>query len=150
MLAAIAIGRKSMELHQQRRMTRQRRVILEELAKVTSHPSADEVYAMVRRRIPRISMGTVYRNLDVLWESGTIQKLVSGGSQMRFDANAAVHYHVRCVRCGRVDDVAMDPPARIEERAANVTKYKILGHSLEFAGVCPACKKREATGQGTD
>ena len=56
------------------RMTRQRKVILEELCKVDTHPSADEVYALVRKRLPRISLGTVYRNLEILAESGDIQK----------------------------------------------------------------------------
>ena len=136
-----------MESHKHRRATRQRQMILEELSKVTSHPSADEVYQMVRRRLPRISMGTVYRNLEILSSMGMIQKLVSGGSLMRFDANASMHYHIRCVDCGRVDDVAVGPLAAIEEDVSNITDYKVLGHSLEFAGLCPSCKGREVPGQ---
>jgi Fur family ferric uptake transcriptional regulator len=61
-------------------MTRQRRVILEELRKVNTHPSADEIYEIVRKRLPRISLGTVYRNLEILSESGDIQKLEPGCS----------------------------------------------------------------------
>jgi len=60
------------------RMTRQRRIILEELRKVDSHPTADEVYEMVRRQLPRISLGTVYRNLEILSREGLIQKVVLG------------------------------------------------------------------------
>ena len=122
-------------------------MILEELSKVTSHPSADEVYQMVRRRLPRISMGTVYRNLEILSSMGMIRKLVSGGSLMRFDANAGVHYHIRCVDCGRVDDVAVGPLAAIEDDVRKITNYQVLGHSLEFAGLCPHCKAREVPGQ---
>ena len=127
-------------LPKQYRLTRQRRVILEELAKVTSHPSADEVYEMVRRRLPRISLGTVYRNLEVLSETGMIQKLAPGGSHMRFDANCHAHYHIRCVRCGRVDDAPVAPLPDIEQSLRKQTDYEVMGHSVEFLGVCPACK----------
>jgi len=121
-------------------LTRQRRAILEEIAKVTSHPTADEVYKMVRRRLPRISLGTVYRNLEVLSETGAIQKLAPGGSHMRFDANCHAHYHIRCVRCGRVDDVPVAPLPDIEQSLRKQTNYEVLGHSVEFLGVCPECK----------
>ena len=62
-------------------MTRQRQIILEELRKVVTHPSADEVYEMVRKRLPRISLGTIYRNLEILSENGDIQKLELGLKQ---------------------------------------------------------------------
>ena len=86
-----------------RSMTRQRRVILQELQKVTTHPTADQVYDMVRKKLPRISLATVYRNLDLLAQDGLISKL-DGGAQLRFDGNPADHYHIRCTRCQRVDD----------------------------------------------
>ena len=66
-------------------MTRQRKVILEELLKQNAHPSADEIYQMVRRRMPRISLGTVYRNLEVLASMGKIQKLELSGALKRYD-----------------------------------------------------------------
>ena len=74
------------------RMTQQRQVILEELRNVNTHPSADEIYEMVRKRLPRISLGTVYRNLEILCASGEIQKLEAGGSIKRFDGNPRNHY----------------------------------------------------------
>ena len=76
-----------MQKHPNLRMTRQRRVILEELRKVNNHPSAYEIYEFVRKRLPRISLGTVYRNLEILSESGDIQKLEPGCSLKRFDGN---------------------------------------------------------------
>ena len=71
------------------RLTTQRQVILEELGKVKSHPTANEVYDMVRKRLPRIGLGTVYRNLELMAESGMILKLEVGGTQKRFDATAS-------------------------------------------------------------
>ena len=140
------------------RSTRQRRMILEELAKVTCHPSADEVYEMVRRRLPRVSLGTVYRNLELLSEAGLILKLAPGGSQMRFDADTRPHYHIRCTRCGHVDDLAVsgvsedDPEmrgavrslAKMQRLLAKCSKYDIIGYNLEFAGLCPSCNDRNS------
>ena len=122
-------------------MTQQRRAILEQLRKVSSHPMADQVYAMVRRHLPRISLATVYRNLETLNRLGVIQKLESGGAAARFDGNPGVHYHIRCVRCGRVEDLAVEPTAGIEEAARRLADYEVIGHRVEVIGVCPQCKE---------
>jgi len=122
-------------------MTRQRGVILEELRKFNSHPTADEVYEMARRRLPRISLGTVYRNLEILSESGMIGKLELGGTQKRFDGNVEKHYHVRCVRCGCIGDVPLEPLTGIENALRRVSDYEIIGSRLEFIGICPGCKE---------
>jgi len=121
------------------RMTRQRKVILEELRKVNTHPSADELYEMVRKRLPRISLGTVYRNLEILSESGNIQKLEPGCSLKRFDGNPSEHCHIRCVSCDRVADAPMTPDLEIDLEQVNPTDFKIIGHRLEFLGLCPRC-----------
>ena len=128
-----------MQKHPNLRMTRQRRVILEELRKVNTHPSADEIYERVRKRLPRISLGTVYRNLEILSESGDIQKLEPGCSLKRFDGNPSEHCHIRCVRCDRIADAPMVPDLEIDLGRVNATDFEILGHRLEFLGVCPTC-----------
>jgi Fur family ferric uptake transcriptional regulator len=130
-------------------MTRQRQVILEELRKVSSHPTADEVYEMVRRRLPRVSLGTVYRNLEMLSERGMIQRLDVGGTRRRYDGNVGDHYHVRCVSCGRVEDVSVEPAAGVENAVRGVSDYEILGHRLEFIGLCPQCKKDRPAASAT-
>ncbi len=122
-------------------MTRQRRVILEEIRNINAHPTADEVYERARRRLPRISLGTVYRNLEILSEWGMIQKLELGGSQKRFDGTVENHYHVRCMRCDSVKDVPMEPLTTFENAIRRVSDYEIIGSRLEFIGVCPRCKK---------
>ena len=123
-------------------MTKQRRVILEELRKLYSHPTADELYAIVRKRLPSISLGTVYRNLEILSESGMIRKLELAGAAKRFDGETVKHYHVRCKRCGSVADIHLEPLISIEQAAQRVTDYDILSHGLEFSGVCPKCKSK--------
>ena len=124
------------------RMTRPRKVILEELRKVNTHPSADELYEIVRRRLPRISLGTVYRNLEILSESGDIQKLEPGCSLKRFDGNPSEHCHIRCVRCDRIADASMVPDLEIDLQRVNSTDFEIVGHRLEYLGVCPICSDK--------
>lgn len=121
------------------RLTTQRQVILEELVKVSSHPTANEVYDMVRQRLPRVGLGTVYRNLELMAETGMILKIEVGGTQKRFDATVHPHYHVRCTECGKVDDVKMPVQQGINEIAAQVSHYQIHGHHVEFTGVCRDC-----------
>ena len=127
------------------RMTRQRQIILEELRKVDCHPSADEVYEMVRKRLPRISLGTVYRNLEILSDLGEIQKLELGGDLKRFDRIPNKHYHIRCMKCGRVDDAPIAPLNQVEDELYGATVYTIIGHRLEFEGLCPQCSKTSGT-----
>lgn len=122
------------------RLTTQRQIILEELSKVTSHPTANEVYDMVRKRLPRIGLGTVYRNLELMADSGIILKLEVGGTQKRFDATTETHYHIRCSECDRVDDIEIPVQHHINAAASTATNYKILGHHIEFSGICPDCQ----------
>lgn len=132
--------------HTQTRMTRQRAVILEELRKTKSHPTADELYSIVRERLPRISLGTVYRNLDFLADSGEIRRLEAAGSTKRFDGDISWHQHVRCVHCGRIGDI-MQPLAVPPVEGLQVDGFTaIVGSRIEFDGVCEECaNRREAT-----
>ena len=124
------------------RMTRQRKVILEVLRSADTHPSADEIYELVRKQLPRISLGTVYRNLEILSESGEIQKLELGSAQKRFDGVAENHYHIRCIQCDRVDDAPPELEVKISHELKGATAYKIIGHKLEFIGICPDCSNK--------
>ena len=123
-------------------MTRQRQVILEVLRETNNHPSADELYQRVRTRLPRISLGTVYRNLEVLCELGEIQKLELSGALKRFDGTPQRHYHIRCLNCGRVDDAPIAPLNRLEDELYSATVFEIISHNLEFTGYCPDCTKK--------
>ena len=127
------------------RLTTQRQIILEELGKVRSHPTANEVYDMVRKRLPRIGLGTIYRNLELMAESGIILKLEVGGTQKRFDATVETHYHIRCTSCGRVDDIDIEVQDNINEIAARSCDYKVLGHHIEFSGICEYCSPEKQT-----
>ncbi|MDW7773380.1 MAG: transcriptional repressor [Desulfobulbaceae bacterium] len=123
------------------RLTTQRQIILEELAKVKTHPTASELYDMVRKRLPRIGLGTVYRNLELMAENGMILKLEVGGTQKRFDATTDTHYHIRCSNCGRVDDIDTPVMDELVKTAADSSAYRIIGHHVEFTGLCPDCQQ---------
>jgi len=122
------------------RNTRQRQVVLEELRKLTSHPTAAILYEITRARMPKLSLGTVYRNLEVLAENGVIQKLQISGAEARFDGNPERHYHVRCIHCERVDDVHDLPEDFVMGQVSKLAGYDIVGFRLDFQGVCPACQ----------
>ncbi len=121
------------------RMTKQKRVILEVLKNTKSHPTADWVYDKVKKKIPNISLGTVYRNLNILKGQGEIIELSYGKGFSRFDGNASRHYHFTCEHCGRILDV--DPPADldIEKELTMQMGVKVNSHRLELYGSCPDC-----------
>jgi len=123
------------------RLTTQRQVILEELKKVTSHPTASQVYDMVRKRLPRIGLGTVYRNLELMAENGVILRIEVGGTQKRFDATTTPHHHIRCTACGRVDDIKVPIQHDLDQLAAKSSQYTVYGHHIEFTGVCHDCSQ---------
>lgn len=136
-----------MPSNQKYRMTHQRKIILEEVRKIHSHPTADEVYSIVRKKIPRISMGTVYRNLDILAKIGLVQRIEPGQGhpQMRFDGKIEDHYHITCIGCGSLEDVPVDSPDaaldNLTKALLKATEYRIAGHNLDFFGLCPSCTK---------
>jgi Fur family ferric uptake transcriptional regulator len=121
-------------------MTTQRAIILEELGKLKTHPTADELYRIVRRRLPKISLGTVYRNLEILSGSGLIQKIEVPGTMKRFDGEAETHHHVRCVSCGAVSDVGPGHTIVVPEITGDVEGYRIVGCRLDLIGICPQCR----------
>ena len=123
------------------RLTRQRNIILSEVRGAKDHPSADEVYRRVRSTLPKISLGTVYRNLEYLTESGVIRKVEIGGGQRRFDPVLGDHAHFRCVRCGEIEDVPFE--VLLDESGRKKQSWMegrtILGNNVEYYGICPAC-----------
>ena len=123
------------------RMTRQRRAILEVMQKPGEHLSADMVYERVRRRIPNISLGTVYRNLEILSRAGRIRRFCLGRGPRQYDGGIHKHYHIRCLACGKIEDIGAEPFPDLDAAARGKTDFKVLGHELEFEGLCAHCRK---------
>lgn len=129
------------------RMTHQREIILQELCKCTSHPAADELHQRVKKKLPRISLATVYRNLEILAEAGAIKKIEISGRQKRFDWEVQQHNHIYCIQCHRVDNILLEPGIEVL-RPEDDRGYAITGCRIEFTGLCPACQKLYSTHQG--
>jgi Fe2+ or Zn2+ uptake regulation protein len=119
--------------------SRQREEILKVLRQTTSHPTADWVYAKLKNKHPKLSLGTVYRNLNILKEQGEILELSFGSTFDRFDGNPRHHYHFICEDCGKVFDVAMPTENRLNQKAQSNSPFKINSHRLEFFGFCQNC-----------
>lgn len=127
------------------RMTPQRRLILDELRGCMTHPTAKEVYDRVRVRMPRISLATVYRNLDSLSRQGIIGRMELGCAERRYDGDPHDHYHLCCVRCGRIADAPIERLRGLEDTLASASGYTVLGHWIEFRGICPDCRASTGT-----
>ncbi len=127
------------------RMTKQRLLILDELMKVRNHPTAYEVYGMVKRTMPQISLGTVYRNLEFLSNCGRIQRLSFGSGKRRYDGNPDNHHHLCCMACGRVDDLpaVMQMEDALNRMLDEIGGYQVKGLSIEAYGICPACREMQ-------
>ena len=121
------------------RMTASRREILSLLEACSSHPTAEEVCTMVRERLPKVSLATVYRNLDLLAREGLISTISVAGEQRRYDGMVEEHHHIRCEVCGRVEDVELSCRDPLEALLADSKGYEVRGCTLCFVGVCGEC-----------
>lgn len=128
------------------RITRQRQLILDEFKRNNTHLTADDVYERVKRKLPRVSLGTIYRNLEILSECGLIRKVELAGNQKKFDGNTGKHYHIRCIKCDRLEDIPADSiKIEMPEPLQNIG-YEIVRYRLEIMGICPRCKAESAAG----
>lgn len=123
-----------------RRKTKQRSTILEELRKVKTHPTAYSVFRMVRRRIPSISFGTVYRNLNLLKEQGEILELTCGKYSCRYDGNIKNHYHFLCLKCQKVFDLDKPVLKNLDRKIIRHSGFQVKYHRIDFYGYCQDCK----------
>ena len=122
--------------------SKQRETIRENLQSTTEHPTADMVYAKARETFPNISLGTVYRNLNLLVSEGEAIRISCGDSSERFDGNTSKHYHFICNCCNRVFDLFnIESLDHINTLASNNFDGVIEGHSAFFYGKCAECKE---------
>lgn len=128
--------RSTLEAHGQR-CTEQRSAVYRCLACTDQHPTADEVFTVVRREIPDISLATVYKALETLVSCGLAVKLTYGDDSARYDARTDDHYHSRCLRCGVVRDVAGSAESLPQVQVGE--GFRVEGFRVEVVGYCAAC-----------
>jgi Fe2+ or Zn2+ uptake regulation protein len=120
-------------------LTSQRRAVLEALSKAEGHPSAEDVYLIVKRENPRVALGTVYQALSVLEEVGVISSKHWAESPTRYDLNVEPHLDIRCTGCGRVSEVPGVDLGGVEARIGENTPYKVTRAMMVVEGLCPDC-----------
>ena len=125
--------------------SRQRESIKANLMSRRDPPTADALYASIREEFPNISLGTVYRNLNLLVETGEILKLTCGNGPDHYDGNVAPHYHFVCRDCGQVYDMELDEMADLNTSVQAAAPGKIDSHSILFYGRCYSCMEKEET-----
>ena len=109
------------------------------------HPTADALYASIREEFPNISLGTVYRNLNLLVETGEILKLTCGNGPDHYDGNATPHYHFVCRECGQIYDIDLDEMTGLNASVQSKAPGKIDSHSILFYGHCYQCMEKDKT-----
>jgi len=127
------------------RNTKQRQAIFETIQNHGGHLTADEIYRLVKRRFPRLSLGTVYRNLRVLVAQGGLRELDFGMAVTYFETAKNSHYHLICRVCRSIADADI-PVERglqsVAREARNLGGFRIVEHRLDFVGVCAACESK--------
>ena len=123
----------------QRRNTIQRNLVLNAVSELKCHATADEVYEYITASNPSVSRATVYRNLNLLAEEGSILKIEVPGGAVHFDHTLRDHYHMRCVRCGRLYDVDLDTMPDLPSHIRDSHGFDFLGCDITFKGICPEC-----------
>lgn len=121
------------------RETRQRRVVYETVKGTFSHPTADWIFEEVRTTLPKISLGTVYRNLSVLKDEGMVREIYGIDRRAHYDANTSPHAHFICTDCGSISDVHT-APNHDWRSLKELVGCEISGQRTEFLGVCSACR----------
>lgn len=127
------------------RNTKQRQLVMQAVQALRNHPTADEVYQHVTQHHPKVSRATVYRNLNLLAERGDIQRVSHLNAADRFDFKLEPHYHLRCVECNRVFDVALPYQDNLMQKVPNPEGFAFLGYEITFSGICPACQQTTAS-----
>ena len=121
-------------------LTSQRKAVLEALGESRGHPSAEDVYLLVKQKNPRVALGTVYQALGVLEEIGVIEAKHWSESPTRYDLNVGPHLDIRCLRCGQVSEVPGVHFDGLEESIRAATPYEVKRATVVVEGLCPACR----------
>lgn len=125
------------------KMTPQRMAVFEFLEGNTSHPSAYDIYKMVKRRFHSTSFATIYNTLNAAREIGILQELTLDPEKRHYDPNTSPHHHVRCLECRRIDDVGLEMLGGFNVESFEIGDYQLTGFSVDFHGLCQRCRARQ-------
>jgi len=124
------------------RLTPQRVALLRLIAVSEGHPSASHLYERIKEQFPTTSPATVYKTLALLKDMGEVLELGFSDDDNRYDGNKPYpHPHLICIRCRRIMDPEVSLVQNLQQEVAGLSGYKIVGHRLDFYGVCPECQR---------
>jgi Fe2+ or Zn2+ uptake regulation protein len=125
------------------RSSNQRSVVQQVVESAHDHPTAQAVFDRARTRIPSISLGTVYRNLQLLVQEGLLLERKVDDRPARYEANRSRHYHICCFQCGALENLSVPYQKLLDRRVQKMVRYKLQEHRMEFYGICPQCQADE-------
>ena len=126
----------------EKRNTIQKELVLNAVTKMRRHVTADEVYDYIKKDYPSIGKGTVYRNLSILADENKIRKVEIPNGADCFDFTLEKHYHIRCIKCGKVFDVDMDEIKTLDSFIHDRHGMKFLDYDIVFKGICKDCQNK--------
>ncbi|MGB8507715.1 MAG: transcriptional repressor [Pyrinomonadaceae bacterium] len=121
-------------------MTRQRIAVHDYLSGVDHHPTAEEVFLAVKRKVPKIGLATVYKNLEALVACGAASKLTYGDGSARYDIRTDHHFHTRCLACGKIADLEPPQGDELMKRVKPGAGFTVKDYRVELLGYCRGCK----------
>lgn len=124
------------------RITPQRIAIVDYVINTEEHPSADQIYNVVKKKYPMVSLSTVYKTLDLMREKRLVQE-IQINHETRYDGHIDDHINLICIKCGKIEDVDEDTISSIQSRAARKSKYQIIKSQFELIGYCSNCKDQK-------
>ncbi len=123
--------------------SRQREQILKLLKNTDTHPTASWIYDELKKEFTNLSMGTVYRNVNILIDQNLVTKIESGSSFDRFDGNVSPHYHFICRKCDSIYDLPITMLEDLNEKVSFSTAHEVYEHSINFYGQCKRCVEQK-------
>ncbi len=126
-----------------KRNTLQKQIVMHTLKEMYNHPTASQVYEKIHKDYPSISKATVFRILNSACENKEIMKIMTQDKEVHYETINRPHYHLRCRRCGKIQDASLLYQTEFDERQSKIGDFYIEGHSIEFFGLCNDCMKKE-------
>ena len=123
------------------RESAQRKAILENLSQRYDHPPAAHIYSDLRKKIPNLSLGTVYRNLEILEQQGRIRSLRMDPKESRFDAQLKPHAHFACRQCGSIEDIPLTNGCCHFSQTLEKRGYRVEKRNIDLVGICQSCNQ---------
>ena len=125
------------------RCTVQRRVVLEVVLDLDTHPTADEVFEVVSRRLEGVSRTTVYRSLEGLARVGVITKACHPGATTRYDRRIEIHHHLICLRCDSITDISEAGFDDLAIPDTSAVGFEVKDYRVQLRGICHDCRDQE-------